>query len=104
MTPGPASVESSPLVLHLRPAIDMTDEQFYEFCRMNREVRIERAADGDLLIMAPSGGRTGDRNAEITFQLRQWAKRDGQGVTFDSSTGFRLPNGAIRAPDAAWVR
>lgn len=86
------SVEQSPLVVHLRPAVDMTDEQFFEFCRINRDLRIERTTDGDLVIMAPAGGRTGDRNAEITMQLRQWAKRDGQGVAFDSSTGFRLPS------------
>ena len=81
----------------------MTDEQFFEFCQINRDLRIERTADGDLVIMAPAGARTSDRNAEITFQLRQWAKRNGQGVAFDSSAGFRLPNGAVRGPDAAWV-
>ncbi|SRR6266536_1510120 len=104
MTPAPGYVEHPPLVLRLSPVIDMTDEQFYEFCRVNRDLRIERTADGDLLIMTPAGGRTGNRNAEITLQLQQWAKRNGQGVAFDSSTGFRLPNGATRSPDAAWVR
>lgn len=56
-----------------------------------------------LIIMPPTGGDTGDRNAEITMQLRRSAKQDKTGATFDSSTGFRLPNGAIRSPDAAWV-
>ena len=95
MTPAPGYVEHPPLVLRLSPVIDMTDEQFYEFCRVNRDLRIERTADGDLLIMTPAGGRTGNRNAEITLQLQQWAKRNGQGVAFDSSTGFRLPNVVI---------
>jgi Uma2 family endonuclease len=104
MAAAPATFEHLPLVLRLSPAIDMTDRQFYEFCRINRDLRIERTARGDLLILAPAGGRTGDRNAEITFQLRQWATRNGEGVAFDSSTGFRLPNGAVRSPDAAWVR
>lgn len=81
----------------------MTDEQLFEFCQINRDLRIERTADGDLIIMAPAGARSGARNAEITMQLVHWAKRDGQGLAFDSSTGFRLPNGAMRAPDAAWV-
>ena len=102
MAPSPV-VDYAPLIVHWRPPADMTDETFLEFCRLNRDLRIERAAGGDVVIMSPAGGRTGDRNAEITFQLRQWAKRDGRGVAFDSSTGFRLPNGAIRAPDAAWV-
>ena len=81
----------------------MTDEQFYEFCRINRDLRIERTAAGNLVISPPAGGRTSNRNAEITFQLQQWAKRDGRGVVFDSSGGFRLPSGAVRSPDAAWV-
>ena len=104
MASSPAYVEPGVLVVRLRPAIDMTDEQFFHFCRINRDLRIERAADGDLLIMAPAGARSGARNAEITLQLVRWAKQDNQGVAFDSSTGFRLPDGAVRAPDAAWVR
>lgn len=93
-----------PLLVQLRPVIELTDEQLYEFSQLNRDLRIERTAEGGLLIMPPTGGETGDRNAEITMQLRLWAKRDGTGGTFDSSTGFRLPNGAVRSPDAAWVR
>ena len=81
----------------------MNDEQFFEFCRINRDLRIERTADGDLVILAPAGARTSDRNSEINMQLRQWAKRDDRGVAFDSSAGFRLPNGAVRGPDAAWI-
>lgn len=93
-----------PLVVHLRPAIDMTEDEFFEFCRVNRDLRIERSAQGELIVMPPTVFETGDQNSEINFQLRQWAKRDGTGMTFDSSAGFTLPNGAVRSPDASWVK
>lgn len=98
------TLENKPLVLHLRPPLDMDEEQFFEFCRMNRDWRIERTAEGDIEIMPPTGGETGIRNAAITAQLWVWAMQDGTGVVTDSSGGFYLPNGAMRAPDAAWVR
>ena len=82
---------------------DMTDEQFLDFCVQNRDHRIERTAEGKVLVMSGTGGETGSRNVEITAQLNAWAKGDGRGVSFDSSTGFRLPNTAIRAPDSCWV-
>src|SRR5256885_9946340 len=95
--------KSTPIVVHLRPVIDLSDDQIYDFSQINRDLQIERNARGELIIMPPTGGDTGERNAEITMQLRVWAKRDGTGTTFDSSTGFRLPNGAVRSPDAAWI-
>lgn len=104
MTETLTRVESPPLVLRLRPAIELSDEQFFAFCRLNPDLRIERTAEGDVEIMSPAGGRTGYRNAGITAQLWTWALRDGTGAPFDSATGFILPNGAVRAPDAAWVR
>ena len=100
----PMSAESTAVLLRLPPDLHLTDDQFYEFCRLNRELRIERTAQGGLVIMAPAGGDASDKNAEITMQLRLWAKRDGTGRTFDSSGGFVLPNGATRSPDASWVR
>jgi Uma2 family endonuclease len=103
MTETLTRVESPPLVLHLRPAIELSDEQFFAFCRLNPDLRIERTAEGDVEIMSPAGGRTGNRNAGITAQLWTWALRDGTGAAFDAATGFILPNGAVRAPDAAWV-
>ena len=93
-----------PLVLRLRPVLDLSDGQLLELCALNRELRIERNAQGELLIMPPTGGETGARNSGINGQLWNWAERDRTGVTFDSSTGFRLPNGAMRSPDAAWVK
>ena len=92
-----------PLTLQLRPVLELDDDQFFAFARLNRDVRLERSAEGELIVMPPTGGETSDQNAEISMQLRQWAKRDGTGTTFESSGGFRLPNGAIRSPDAAWV-
>lgn len=104
MTETKVRIEHPPVVLHTRPALEMDEEQFFEFCQLNRDWRIERSAEGDLEVMVPTGGETSDRNAEITTQLRLWAKRDGRGITFDSNGGFVLPNGAMRSPDASWVR
>ena len=92
-----------PLVLQLRPVVDLSDEQLLALCSVNRELRIERNAQGELLIMPPAYSDTGDQNSEINLQLRLWAKRDGSGVTFDSSAGFTLPNTAVRSPDASWI-
>lgn len=100
----PAYLGHPPLIVHLQPVLELSDDQLYEFAQLNRELRIERNAQGELIIMPPTGGETGQRNAEITMQLRLWAKRDGSGATFDSSTGFRLPNGAVRSPDASWIK
>ncbi len=104
MTEVQPRIEGHPLVLRVRPAIEMTPDQFFEFCRINRDLRIERTANGDLLIMSPTGGETGARNALLVGQLALWSSRDGTGVAFESSTGFTLPNGATRSPDASWVR
>jgi Uma2 family endonuclease len=98
-----APAEGFPLIVHVRPVFDLTDEQFFEFCQINRELRIERTAQGELVIMPPAGWETSERNAEISMQLRIWAKREGTGTTADSSGGFILPNKATRSPDAAWV-
>lgn len=98
------SAENFPLIVHLQPVLDLTDDQLYEFCQINRDLRIERTAQGELVIMPPAGWETSERNAEITMQLRMWAKRDGTGATCDSSGGFVLPNQAVRSPDAAWVK
>ena len=83
---------------------DMSDEEFHEFCALNEDHRIERTAAGDILFMAPAGGETGNRNMDLSAQLERWSRRDGRGAALDSSTAFVLPNGAIRSPDASWVR
>ncbi len=97
-------VEYRPIVLHTNPVLKMGEEQFFEFCRLNRDLRIERTAEGDLEVMPPTGGETGSRNAMLVHLLIAWTLQNGTGVAFDSSTGFRLPNGATRSPDAAWVK
>ncbi|MDY6785449.1 MAG: Uma2 family endonuclease [Cyanobacteriota bacterium] len=85
-------------------SVPLTDEQFFQLCQDNRDLKFERSAKGDLIIMPPTGGETGNRNGEITYQVQAWSRQNNLGIAFDSSTGFRLPNGADRSPDAAWVR
>ncbi|MGB3756489.1 MAG: Uma2 family endonuclease [Rivularia sp. (in: cyanobacteria)] len=84
--------------------INLTDEQFFMLCQNNPDLRFERSASGELIIMPPTGGVTGDRNADLTYQLRGWSRENKLGKTFDSSTGFKLPNGANRSPDASWLK
>ena len=81
----------------------LTDEQFFQLCINNRDVRFERNAQEDLIIMSPTGGETGNRNGRLIQKLFNWTDKNGTGIAFDSSTGFKLPNGANRAPDAAWI-
>ena len=81
----------------------MTDDEFYDFCQANPDLRIERTAQGEITILPGTGGETGYRNIILSSRLYTWAESDGRGVAFDSSTEFRLPNGAARMPDASWV-
>lgn len=92
-----------PMVLRQLPELQMSDEQFYQFCQDNPTWNLERSATGEILVMAPTGAETGERNFDLIGQLWWWTKQDGRGKGFDSSTGFRLSNGAVRSPDAAWV-
>lgn len=92
-----------PLTLDIH-SLGLTEEQFDCLCRDNRDLRIELTAKGELTIMPPTGSVTGWRNARINYRLNAGAERDGTCITFDSSTGFRLPNGAKRSPDASWIR
>jgi len=92
----------NPLTLKFDP-LCLSDEQFFQLCQNNRDLRFERNHPGDLIIMSPTGGETGDRNSEINYQLRHWNKQSQGGKVFDSSTGFKLPNGADRSPDSAWI-
>ncbi|HXG65179.1 MAG TPA: Uma2 family endonuclease [Blastocatellia bacterium] len=85
-------------------SVQLTDEQFYRLCRDNRDYRIELTAQGKLIVMPPTGSMTGWRNARIIHRLTAWTENEGKGLTFDSSTGFTLPNGAKRSPDASWVK
>ena len=95
---------SSPLVLQIPSSMQMTDEQFFEFCQVNRDLRIERNKLGELVIMPPTGSETGNREGNIFGQLWVWSEEDGTGITFSSSTGFKLSTGAERSPDASWIK
>ena len=93
------------LVVDFSPlATKVSDEEFAELCRLNPELQIERTSEGELVIMAPSGGKTGLRNAKLIVVFGIWAEKDATGQSFDSSTLFSLPNGARRSPDLSWVR
>lgn len=92
------------IALDLSPFIKLTDEQFFQLCQNHRDYRFERTALGELIIMPPTGGETGKRNVELLFQIQAWSRQNNLGIVFDSSTAFKLPNGADRSPDAAWVR
>lgn len=82
----------------------VSHEQFQQLAAVNRDLRLERTAEGELLVMAPTGSNTGNRNLDIEGQLWLWNRQTKLGKAFNSSTGFRLPNGAFRSPDAAWVK
>jgi Uma2 family endonuclease len=99
----PQISSSGYVTLHTSPAIELSDDEFFALCQINRDLRFERTAEGDIIIMAPTGAEIGTRNADITAQLRNWATRNGEGVAFDSSTGFKLPNRADRSPDGSWI-
>jgi Uma2 family endonuclease len=87
----------------LRLERPMDDDEFFEFCANNPDVRIERDANGIIDITPPAGFETGYRNSDLTAQLRNWAIADGRGIAVDSNSEFLLPNGAARGSDAAWV-
>jgi Uma2 family endonuclease len=95
---------SAPLTIELPAVVEMTHQEFYEFCLANQNLRIERNANGEVVIMSPAFADTGNRNFNIAVQLGVWAERDGSGICFDSSSGFTLPNGATRSPDASWIK
>ncbi|HCA97308.1 MAG TPA: hypothetical protein DEP38_22680 [Cyanobacteria bacterium UBA9226] len=92
------------LTINLNPVIQLTDEQFYHLCRVNPDVKFERNTERELIIMSPTGGETGKRNAGITADFVIWNRQTRLGEVFDSSTCFRLPNGADRSPDVAWIQ
>lgn len=80
-----------------------SEDELFHFCQVNRDLRIERSPAGEIIVMSPAGGYSSFHNAKVVGQLDAWATKDGSGMVFDSSAGFRLPNGAMRSPDAPWV-
>jgi Uma2 family endonuclease len=91
------------IVLNLKPFVELSDDQFYELCQNHRDLKFERTAQGELVIVAPVGGEGGSREADLIGDLVYWNRRTQLGKVFSSSTCFRLPNGGDRSPDAAWV-
>ncbi|MBD1887463.1 Uma2 family endonuclease [Microcoleus vaginatus] len=100
-------MESQTIPLHspLELTLELTDEQFFQLCRDNRDLRFERTASGGLIILPPTGSETGNFNIDLSYQLQSWSRQNKHlGIAFDSSTGFKLPDGTDISPDAAWVR
>lgn len=87
----------------LTPMSKISDQQFYDFCQTNPDLRIERNADGEIIVMPPAFADTGNRNGRVFGQLFVWAEANAAGEAFDSSSGFTLSNGATRSPDASWI-
>ncbi|KJH73417.1 Uma2 family endonuclease [Aliterella atlantica] len=92
------------LTLDLNSTMELTDERFEQICHSNRDLRFERSAKGELVVMSPAGSDTGRQNWGLAGQLWIWNQRTRLGVGFDSSAGFTLPNGAIRSPDLSWIK
>ncbi len=102
-SPGEAPYYLPPIIFGRKLKLDIDSKEFYRFCRMNPGWRVERTAQGDVLFMAPTGGFTGHGNSRLITDFTVWSDQDGTGLTFDSDTGFRLPNNAVRSPDVSWV-
>lgn len=92
------------ITLNFNNIIKLTDDQFYQLCRDNPDIKFERNASGELIVIAPTGGETGRRNAKLTARFVLWNEQTQLGEVFDSSTCFKLPNGADRSLDVAWIK
>ena len=93
----------SQLTLNLDSVIQLDRKRFYQICQDNPDLKLERTAEGNLIIMPPTGGETGRKNANLISQVHRWNEETQLGEVFDSSTGFSLPNGSDRSPDVAWL-
>ena len=92
------------VLVQIPNTLRVTDDQFLELVRANPDLRMECTAEGELIVMSPTGSEGGNYNAELTTDFVIWNRQTKLGKIFDSSTGFKLPNGATRAPDTAWVK
>lgn len=90
-------------ILHIPETLSFTDDEFFEFCRQNDHLKFERTAQGDIIVMALTGGKTGKVNSELNAEITFWNRREKFGIVFDSSTGFRLPDTSIKSPDVAVI-
>jgi Uma2 family endonuclease len=96
-------VSSMPLPARVHPEQPLTDDELIEFCRRNDSLRIERAENGDLILMSPAGPEGDAINSELITELKNWTREDGRGKSFGDNAAFRLPDGSMRSPDAAWM-
>lgn len=92
------------ITINFNNIVKLNDEQFYQLCRDNPDVKFERNALGELIVMPPTGGETGKRNAKLTARFVLWNEQKQLGEVFDSSTCFKLPNGSNRSPDVSWIQ
>jgi len=92
------------ITLQIPKSLKFTDDKFVEMVAANKDLRLELSSQGELSIMSPTGGETGNRNFEMCLDLGYWNRQNGLGKAFDSSTGFKLPNGATRSPDVSWIK
>ncbi|MBO3463318.1 Uma2 family endonuclease [Aetokthonos hydrillicola Thurmond2011] len=90
--------------INFNKILKLTDSQFYQLCQDNPEVKFERNVSGELIVMSPTGGETGNRNSEINAEFVIWNRQTKLGKVFDSSTCFKLPNGSDRSPDVSWIK
>jgi Uma2 family endonuclease len=101
----PVEQKDGTLVIHFGSVLkNMSEDEFYDFCMRNPDLNLEVSSEGDLVVMPPTGMKSGNRNFELIGRFAAWAQQDGTGKGFDSSTLFSLPNGAKRSPDLAWVK
>jgi Uma2 family endonuclease len=100
-----ATIQTSEhLTLHPPRQYQFDDEYFFALCQANRDLRLERDADGNIILMPPTGSETGRYNVELSTEVVIWNRKTKSGYVFDSSTGFTLPNSAVRSPDVSWIR
>ncbi|KAB8334171.1 Uma2 family endonuclease [Scytonema tolypothrichoides VB-61278] len=92
------------ITINLKNIVKLNDDQFYQLCQDNPEVKFERNGNGELIVMPPTGGETGKRNAKLTARFVFWNEQTQLGEVFDSSTCFKLPNGSSRSPDVSWIK
>jgi Uma2 family endonuclease len=91
------------ITINFNNVVKLNEDQFYQLCRDNPDIKFERNANGELIVMPPTGGETGRRNAKLTARFVLWNEQTQLGEVFDSSTCFKLPNGSNRSPDVSWV-
>ena len=92
------------ITVNFNSIIDISDEQFFQLCIRNSDIKFERNASGEIIIMPPTGGETGRRNASLIGRFIIWNEQTKLGQVFDSSTGYKLPNKANRSPDVSWIK